>query len=180
MSRARGSSPASGAPQAPKVLGGKLPRIDGPLKVSGRAVYTSDVSLPDMLYAVPVRSTIASGRIVSIDATAARTLPGVRAVYSRGNLRPFFRSGPAQGFSGLIDEKRPPFEDDVVRYYGQYVAVAVAQTMEQAKSAADAVRVRYAPGAHNVDPRLVAEKPLATESTRGDVSPTKQVFVARA
>ena len=164
MSRAR----ESGAPEAPKVLGGKLPRIDGPLKVSGRAVYTSDVSLAGTLYAVPVRSTIASGRIVSIDAGAARKLPGVRAVYYRGNITPFFRSAPAQGFSGLIDEKRPPFEDDVVRYYGQYVAVAVAQTMEQAKAAADAVRVRYAADRHNVDPHLVAEMPLATESQRGD------------
>jgi xanthine dehydrogenase YagR molybdenum-binding subunit len=167
MSRARDFSRAVGAPDAPKVLGGKLPRIDGPLKVSGRAVYTSDISLPGMLYAVPVPSTIASGRIVSIDAGAARKLPGVSAVYYRGNLKPFFRSAPAQGFSGIIDEKRPPFEDDVVRYYGQYVAVAVAQTMEQAKAAADAVRVRYAPDAHNVDPRLVAEK-LQTESERGN------------
>jgi xanthine dehydrogenase YagR molybdenum-binding subunit len=164
MSRAR----ESGAPAPPKVLGGKLPRIDGPLKVSGRAVYTSDVSLAGTLYAVPVRSTIASGRIVSIDASAAKRLPGVRAVYYRGNIRPFFRSAPAQGFSGLIDERRPPFEDDVVRYYGQYVAVAVAQTVEQARAATSAVRVRYAPDAHNVDLRLVAEKPLETESARGD------------
>ena len=164
MSRARESGP----PAPPKVLGGKLPRIDGPLKVSGRAVYTSDVNLAGMLYAVPVRSTIASGRIVSIDAGAARKLPGVRAVYYRGNLGPFFRSAPPQGLSGLIDERRPPFEDDVVRYYGQYVAVAVAQTMEQATAAAEAVRVHYASDAHNVDPRLVAEKPLQTESERGD------------
>ncbi len=168
MSRARESSRAPGAPEAPKVIGGKLPRIDGPLKVSGRAVYTSDVSLDGMLYAVPVPSTIASGRIVSIDAAAARKLAGVRAVYYRGNLRPFFRSAPPQGFSGLIDEKRPPFEDDVVRYYGQYVAVAVAQTMEQAKAAADAVRVRYAADAHNVEPHLATEKPFRTESERGN------------
>ncbi len=159
----------SGAPDAPKVLGGKLPRIDGPLKVSGRAVYTSDVNLTGMLYAVPVRSTIASGRVVSIDASAARKMAGVKAVFYRGNIKPFFRSAPAQGFSGILDEKRPPFEDDVVRYYGQYVAVAVAQTMEQAKAGADAVRVRYAADAHNVDPKLVEEKPLQTESERGDV-----------
>ncbi|MEO8334765.1 MAG: xanthine dehydrogenase family protein molybdopterin-binding subunit [bacterium] len=158
----------SGAPDAPKVLGGKLPRIDGPLKVSGRAVYTSDVNLTGMLYAVGVRSTIAKGRVVSIDASTARKLPGVRAVYHRGNIKPFFRSAPPQGFSGLIDEKRPPFEDDVVSYYGQYVAVAVAQTMEQAKAAADAVRVRYAADAHNVDPHLVAEKAMETESERGN------------
>jgi xanthine dehydrogenase YagR molybdenum-binding subunit len=149
------------------LLGGKLPRIDGPLKVSGRAGYTSDVSLQGMLYAVPVPSTIASGQVISIDASTARKLPGVRAVYYRGNIRPFFRSAPPQGFSGILDEKRPPFEDDVVRYYGQYVAVAVAQTIEQAKAAADAVRVRYAPEAHNVDPHLVAEK-LETDSERGD------------
>ncbi|MDB4881988.1 MAG: aldehyde oxidase and xanthine dehydrogenase molybdopterin binding protein [Gemmatimonadetes bacterium] len=159
----------SGAPEAPKVLGGKLPRIDGPLKVSGRAIYTSDISLAGMLYAVPVRSTIASGRVISIDGSAARKLPGVRAVYYRGNLKPFFRSAPPQGFSGLIDEKRPPFEDDVVRYYGQYVAVAVAQTMEQARAAASAVRVQYTANAHNVEPHLVADKPLKTESERGDV-----------
>jgi xanthine dehydrogenase YagR molybdenum-binding subunit len=149
------------------LLGGKLPRIDGPLKVSGRAVYTSDVSLPGMLYAVPVPSTIASGRVISIDANIARKLPGVRAVYFRGNIKPFFRSAPPKGFSGLIDEKRPPFEDDIVRYYGQYVAVAVAQTMEQAKAAANAIRVQYAPDAHNVDLHLAAEK-LETESSRGD------------
>ena len=158
-----------GAPEAPNVLGGKLPRIDGPLKVSGRATYTSDVNLDGMLYAVPVRSTIASGRIVSIDAAAARKMPGVKAVYYRGNIKPFFRAAPAQGLSGILDEKRPPFEDDVVRYYGQFVAVAIAQTMEQAKAAADAVRVRYTSEAHNVDTRMVADKPLQTESERGDV-----------
>ncbi|MEO5814630.1 MAG: xanthine dehydrogenase family protein molybdopterin-binding subunit [Gemmatimonadaceae bacterium] len=162
------STTRSGAPDAPKVLGGKLPRIDGPLKVSGRAVYTSDVNLTGMLYAVAVRSTIAKGRVVSIDASTARKLPGVRAVYHRGNIKPFFRSAPPQGFSGLIDEKRPPFEDDVVSYYGQYVAVAVAQTMEQARAAADAVRVRYAADAHNVDPHLVTEKAMETESERGN------------
>ena len=164
MSHAR----VPGPPGAPKVLGGKLPRIDGRLKVSGLATYTSDVSLPGMLYAVPLGSTIASGRIVSIDASAARKLPGVKAVYYRGNIAPFFRSSPPQGFSGLIDERRPPFEDDVVRYYGQFVAVAVAQTIEQARAAAKAVRVRYAADAHNVDTHLVGEKPLEPESQRGD------------
>ena len=167
MSAARGAN-AIGAPEAPKVLGGKLPRIDGALKVSGRAVYTSDISLAGMLYAVPVRSTIARGRITSIDASAAKKLPGVKAVYHRGNIKAFFRAAPPKGFTGLIDEKRPPFEDDEVRYYGQYVAVAVAQTMEQAKAAADAVRVKYKTAAHNVAPQLVADKPMKVESQRGD------------
>jgi xanthine dehydrogenase YagR molybdenum-binding subunit len=169
MSAAKGSNPI-GAPETPKVLGGKLPRIDGPLKVSGRAVYTSDTTLPGMLFAIPVRSTVAHGRIVSIDASAARKLPGVKAVYHRGNIKAFFRAAPPKGFSGLIDEKRPPFEDDEVRYYGQFVAVAVAQTMEQAKAAADAVRVQYSTAPHNVGKQLVADKPMKTESERGDAN----------
>src|SRR5205814_9330867 len=120
-------SKALGAPSAPKVLGGKLPRIDGPLKVSGRATYTSDISLPGMLYAVPVRSTIASGRVVAIDDRVARKMLGVRAIYYRGNIRPFFRSGRPQGFSGLIGEERRSFEGGVVGYCGGDVGEGVGR-----------------------------------------------------
>ena len=65
----------SSEPVSPKVLGGALPRIDGPLKVSGTATYTSDVSLPGMLYAVPVRATIASGRVTLYKTTPPGTAP---------------------------------------------------------------------------------------------------------
>src|SRR5205814_5934417 len=51
----------------------------------------------------------------------------------------------------MVDERRPPFEDDIIRYYGQYVALAVADTFESAKAAADAVRVTYTKDKHNVD-----------------------------
>ena len=155
-------------PIAPKVLGGALPRIDGPLKVSGTARYTSDVMLPGMLYAVPVRATIASGTITSIDAAAARRMPGVRAVFHRGNIAPFYRSAVADGFADYLDERRPPFEDDVVRYWGQFVAVAVARTFEQATAAAHAVRVTYAKRAHDVNPALAAPASVSTRSERGD------------
>ena len=56
----------------------------------------------------------------------------------------------------MIDEHRPPFDDDEVRYYGQYVALAVADGLEQAKAAADAVRVTYAAETPDVSPDLVA------------------------
>src|SRR5262249_1646169 len=58
---------------------------------------------------------------------------------------------------GICEERRPPFEDDVVRYYGQYVALAVADTFETAKAAADAVRVTYAKDRPNVDTDLKAD-----------------------
>ncbi|MEO6529047.1 MAG: xanthine dehydrogenase family protein molybdopterin-binding subunit [Gemmatimonadaceae bacterium] len=159
---------APSAPVAPSVLGGSLPRIDGPLKVSGTAIYTSDISLPGMLYAVPVGATIASGKVKSIDAAAARRMPGVKAIYHRGNIKPFFRAAPPKGFSGILDEKRPPFEDDVIHYWGQYVALAVARTFEQAQAAAHAVRVTYTTSAHDVTTTLSPSGEVKEKSKRGD------------
>ena len=54
----------------------------------------------------------------------------------------------------MIDETRPPLEDTTVRYYGQYVAVAVAETVEQARAAAEAVKVTYTKTPHNTDDKL--------------------------
>src|SRR5881296_1412479 len=138
-------------------IGRRTPRVDGPLKVSGRAQYASDFHFPGMLYAVPVEATIANGRVIKLDTTAAEKMPGVRAILHRENIGKIFRSTPGQGIEGICEERRPPFEDDVVRYYGQYIALAVADTFESAKAAADAVRATYAQDKHNVDPHLQAD-----------------------
>ena len=137
-------------------IGKARARIDGPLKVTGTARYTSDHNLPGMLYAVPVGATIAKGKITAIDIARARQMPGVRAVLKRGDLPPMKKLTANFGEALMLDEPRPPFDDDVVRYYGQYVALAVADTFEQAKAAADAVAVAYAAETPNVDPHLVA------------------------
>ena len=110
-----------------------------------------------MLYAVPVEATIANGRVVKLDTAAAEKMPGVRAIFHRENIGKIFRSVLEPGFEGICDERRPPFEDDVVRYYGQYVALAVADTFETAKAAADAVRVTYAKEKPNVETDLKAD-----------------------
>jgi xanthine dehydrogenase YagR molybdenum-binding subunit len=138
-------------------IGRNTPRVDGPTKVSGRAQYTSDFHFPGMLYAVPVEATIANGRIHKLDTTAAEKMPGVRAIFHRENIGKIFRSVPELGFEGICEERRPPFEDDVVRYYGQYIALAVADTFETAKAAADAVRVMYDKEKPNVETHLEAE-----------------------
>src|SRR5437660_9699719 len=138
-------------------IGRKTPRVDGPLKVTGTAQYASDFHFPGMLYAVPVEATIANGRVVKLDMAAAEKMPGVRAIFHRENIGKIFRSVKGPGFEGLCDERRPPFEDDVVRYYGQYVALAVADTFEAAKAAADAVRVTYAKDKPNVGTDLKAD-----------------------
>src|SRR5712675_1113666 len=133
--------PTTQETQTTSPIGRKTPRVDGPLKVSGTAQYASDFHFPGMLHAVPVEATIASGRVGKIDTASAEKMPGVRAIFHRENIGKIFRSVQGPGFEGISDERRPPFEDDIVRYYGQYVALAAADTFEAAKGAADAVRI---------------------------------------
>ena len=92
-------------------VGRDTPRVDGPRKVSGVAQYTSDFHFPGMLYAVPVGATIANGRITKLDTVAAEKMPGVHAILHRGNIGKIFRSIPGPGFSGICEERRPPFDE---------------------------------------------------------------------
>ncbi|HEY2827949.1 MAG TPA: molybdopterin cofactor-binding domain-containing protein, partial [Pirellulales bacterium] len=146
-------------------IGKRTPRVDGALKVTGQAKYTSDFHFPGLLYAVPVEATIANGRIVRLDTAHAERMPGVRAIYHRANIGKISRAVLGDGFEGITDERRPPFEDDVIRYYGQYVALAVANTFETAKGAADAVHVEYEKQTPNVNTHL-------KEDDEPDIVPT--------
>jgi xanthine dehydrogenase YagR molybdenum-binding subunit len=138
---------SEGTAMSTSPVGQPTSRIDGPLKVSGAARYAADQSaempIADLVYGVPVASTIASGRITTIDSAAAVKMPGVLAVLHHGNVGELFR--PAQGFEQNVraSETRPPFEDEVVYYYGQYIALVLAETFEQGQAAAAAVRVVY-------------------------------------
>src|ERR671922_1986545 len=88
-------------------IGRSTPRVDGPLKVSGKAQYTSDFHFPGTLYAVPVEATIANGRVVKLDTVAAEKMPGVRAIFHRENIGKIFRSIQEPGFEGICEERRP-------------------------------------------------------------------------
>ena len=146
----------------PEVIGKAFARVDGPQKVSGGAQYAADFTLPGMLYGVPVCSTVASGRIAALDPSAAQAMPGVHAVLHRGNRPPLRRTE-----HGSIDEARPPLDDDVIRYYGQYVALVVADTLETAMQAARKVHVRYRADAPDVSAPGEGDTP-DVESERGD------------
>jgi xanthine dehydrogenase YagR molybdenum-binding subunit len=149
--------PTTQADPTKSPIGRSTPRIDGPKKVTGTAQYASDFHFPGLLYAVPVEATIARGRVVKLDVAAAEKMPGVRAIFHRENIGPIYRSTLGPGFGGIVDERRPPLADDVITYYGQYIALAVADTFETAKAAADAVRATYARETPNVDPDLKAD-----------------------
>src|ERR1700741_1828536 len=159
---------ASAENALPSIIGAAVPRIDGPLKVSGNAMYTADFHFPGMVYAVPVCSTVAKGRITLLDTSDAEKMPGVVAILHRENIGRLYRSARDLTFSAYLDERRPPFEDDVIYYNGQYVALAVAETFEQAQAAAAAVQVVYSEERPNLGDNLEPEGKMKAGSTRGD------------
>jgi xanthine dehydrogenase YagR molybdenum-binding subunit len=125
------------------VIGQPVTRIDGRLKVTGRAPYGVEHAIPNVAYGVAVASTIGSGRIMSIETAEAEKMPGVLAIMHHGNIEKLYRPAGALEEMSRPGESRPPFEDDIVYYYGQFVALVVAETFEQAQDAAAHVRVNY-------------------------------------
>ncbi len=125
-------------------LGSQLSRIDGPLKVTGKARFAAEVPYDDLLYAAVFFSSIARGRIATIDITAAEALPGVALVMTYRNAP---RMGPPKIFGehpkGGGPSNLPIMQDAEIRWNGQPIAVVLAETQEQADHAASLIRVRY-------------------------------------
>jgi xanthine dehydrogenase YagR molybdenum-binding subunit len=162
--------------RSPHAIGAPLDRIDGRLKVTGTARYAYEYPVAGMSYVWPVLSTIAKGRIVSIDAQAARTLPGVMAVLSHENA-PRVQPGNNPALSQR-DQDLEVFQSDAVAYRGQIVAAVIAEALEIARQAASLVVVRYEEQPHDVELRadrgdLYAPQTLVlgmeTDTTQGDV-----------
>ena len=126
------------------VVGTSIDRKDGPLKVTGQARYAADHPLERLAHAVAVHSTIAHGRIQAIDSAQAERAPGFLAILHHGNVPRLQR--PTNNFmsASKAGEIRVVFEDDRVHYVGQYVALVVAETLEQARFAAGQVTIAYA------------------------------------
>ncbi len=151
------------------IIGRATPRIDGPLKTTGAAQYAADFNFDGLVHAVTVGAAIASGRITKLDTATAEGMPGVLLVLHQGNIGPLYRTVPGDD-NATNSEVRSPFEDEVIRHWGQHVAVVVAETLEQATAAAAAVKVEYAPEAANVRQNLDDFKgERKTVSDRGDV-----------
>src|SRR5437868_4743558 len=77
-------------------IGRDTRRVEGPLKVTGKAQYASDFHFPGLLYAVPVEATIANGKVTKLDTAAAEKMPGVRAIFHRDNIGQTSRATHAQ------------------------------------------------------------------------------------
>jgi len=153
------SRPLAGAP---------LDRVEGPAKVTGQALYTADYDR-DALAAVVVTSTIASGRIVAIDDECARGSAGVVEVMTHRNAPRVEARKASQHGSHLF-----LLQDTNVEFDGQPVAVAIAQTFEQATHAAALVRLEYRAQRPEMDlaaaPRFVPQEIFGepADGRRGD------------
>jgi xanthine dehydrogenase YagR molybdenum-binding subunit len=126
------------------IIGKPVSRVDGRQKVTGQATYAAEFGMQDVAYAAAVRSTIACGRIASIDTAAAERAPGVLAVLTYRNA-PRLPYRPHHGFiDPRVGERLHVLQDDRVVLQGQPVALVVASTLEQAVYAATLVGVDYA------------------------------------
>jgi xanthine dehydrogenase YagR molybdenum-binding subunit len=167
------------------VVGKPFDRIDGRLKVSGKAAYSAEIRVANIAYAAVVSSTIANGRVREIDTRVAERAPGVLAVLTPQNA-PKLPGAKAKSKSG--GRVVQLLQDDRVLYDGQPVALVVADSFERARHAAAMLDVRYDLGTPRTelrsnDPGAIApptQPPRAPpDSNRGNVDGAMGIAIAR-
>jgi CO/xanthine dehydrogenase Mo-binding subunit len=129
------------APQATqefKFVGRRTKRVDAPERLTGRLRFTNDLQMPGALHVRFVRSPYAAARIVSIDTSAARAIPGVVAVLTARDL-------PVPDIQAAVDARRILLALDAVLFAGHPVAAVLAETEALAEDGAEAVLVDYEP-----------------------------------
>ncbi len=165
-------------------IGTPTSRIDGLAKVTGAAKYAGEIEAPNLAYGSVVASTVAKGRIVSIDMSQALNVSGVIAVLTHKNRPPMARTDRAY-MDDIAPERGSPFRplyDDKIRFSRQPIALVLAEDEETARYAASLVRVDYEEEAHDTDlhrqrdgakaiktppkPRGKADKALSTAEVR--------------
>jgi len=130
-------------------VGDRVRRPDAVQKVRGDFPYSSDLQVDGMLWGATVRSPHPYARIESIDTKAAKAAPGVKAVLT-------FEDVAGENAYGLEIADQPVLASDVVRYWGEAVALVAAEHPEQARRAADKVKVEYAVLKPVTDPEQAA------------------------
>ena len=159
-------------------IGQPVPRSEDPRLLSGGGRYTDDYNAPGQAYAVFLRSTVGHGEITALDAAAVAGAPGVLAVYTGADLE---ADGigripcpvPMKNRDGSAPNvpPRPALSIGRVRHVGDPVAVVVAETLAQARDAAESIpfEVSPLPAAATVERALQADAPLLWDSSPGNV-----------
>jgi xanthine dehydrogenase D subunit len=151
-------------------VGDAVRRPDAALKTRGDFPYSSDLQVDGMLWGTTVRSPHPYARIVSIDTSEALSMPGVRAVLTHGDV-------PGRNVYGLEILDQPVLAADVVRYWGEAVALVAADHPELARRAAHAVQVEYDVLAPLTDPELALTDAAPRLHPNGNI--TRQVKIRR-
>jgi CO/xanthine dehydrogenase Mo-binding subunit len=133
-------------------VGESVKRVDGIPKTTGEFAYSSDLFAAGMLWGHTLRSPHAHARIVEIDTSEALTSPGVHAVLTHDDV-------PGQKRYGLEFPDQPVLALESVRYFGEPVALVAAEHPEQARRAAERIRVTYDELEPVVDPERATEQP---------------------
>ena len=178
-------------------VGKPLDRVDGRLKVTGRALYSAEHPVPNAAAAVMVMSTIPSGRISGMDTAEAEAAPGVLAIMTHRNA-PKLPPPDPNAPKGPTSRKLHLLQDDHVLYSNQPIALAIADTLENATHAAELIRVRYQAQPFNVvledrmghafNPEKAGGSGDPADSSRGDLKTgaaqatgqTKHVYITPA
>ena len=144
------------------LLSTPMDRPDGPLKVSGRAPYAAEHAPEGLAHGWLVRATVARGRVTGMNEAEVLAMPGVLGLHTERMLR-----NPAQGQAHQAPEQALP----EVQYFGQPVAVVVAEGFEEARHAAAALRLSYEEGEAEVDPEAASEvdRPEGKQLDQGDL-----------
>ncbi|MBM3488575.1 MAG: xanthine dehydrogenase family protein molybdopterin-binding subunit [Alphaproteobacteria bacterium] len=162
-------------------------RVEDRRLLTGGGDYTDDRSAPDALYAVFVRSAVAHARLRAVDTADARATQGVRAVFTGADLR-IYGGLPCMGFqpgvlgSVPVPTPRPGLADGVVRHVGEAIAMVVADTLDAAEEAAEAVAIDYDPLPVVIDVREAARAgaPLLFDGIAGNCGATHDAGDAAA
>ena len=148
-----------------KGVGISIPRPDGPEKVTGRVQYVADIQPKGLLHAKLLRSPHAHAKIVSIDTSAAKALPGVRAVITAKDIPHLKKKAPTRAHAVLAIDR--------VVFMGQPVAAVAADEPSIAEEALDLIKVEYQVLAASIDPlkaMLPGAPPVADAGTEADTS----------
>ncbi len=156
------------------LIGQPIDRRDGRQKITGGARYAAEFSPPGVVHAVLVQSTIGAGSVTGFDLEAARDMPGVLAIITTGNAlklpglanKP---NGQKQTSSHIVSA--PLLQNGELYYNGQHVAVAVADTLDRAIAAAEAVRPQYQQGEAVTDMAAVLDQAYPPRDFRNGTRP---------
>lgn len=124
------------------MIGAPINRVEGRLKVTGKAPYAAEFPVKGLVYGFPVQSTIAAGEVVSMDTTAAEKAPGVLKIITHGNALKLQPRPPVTA-ENRMTRSNPVLQATSIHCYGQYIGIVVAETYEQARHAARLIKVSY-------------------------------------